>query len=178
MSNDVGCDVRTEQAELSTERIMGRVRAVLDPEGTQGITSAQRKLFETVSAFAVQFNMDRKNPIVGVVDHIGNYWRNWLFLILHTGTYRPSKIAKLLEALDPTHPISQRMLTLNLRILERDGLIQRNIVCDKFNHVEYSLTPMGKELVDQITLVIDWVCDHCMKIAEARAKFDAESDFY
>lgn len=169
MSNDLGLEVGIEQC-------MARVSAVLDPHGTGAITCAQRELFETVFTWAIQFNMERHNPIVGVVDHIGNYWRNWLFLILHTGTYRPSKIAKLLEAVDPSHPISQRMLTLNLRTLERDGLIERRVICDKFNHVEYKLTPLGDQLVEQLLSVMWWIGDHATEIAEARAKFDAANE--
>lgn len=178
MSNGSNWEVGTRRMDANAQDIMVRVRAVLDPDGAEEITPAQKRLFETVSGWAVQFDMDRKNPILGIVDHIGNYWRNWLFLILHTGTYRPSKIARLLEAVDPNHPISQRMLTLNLRILERDGLIQRNIVCVKSNHVEYSLTPIGMELVDQLESVIDWIGDYCEEIAKARALFDEKSKLY
>lgn len=167
----------SDDVEVGAERIMVRVRGVLDPQGTGEITAAQNKLFGKVAAWAIQFNMDRKNPIIDVVDHIGNYWRNWIFLILHTGTYRPSKMAKILEAVDPTHPISQRMLTLNLRLLERDGLIERKVICDKLNHVEYSLTPMGSELVEQLLAIIDWIGDHVPQISQARKKFDLENEF-
>lgn len=168
----------SDDVEVGAEQIMARVRAVLAHQDTGEITCAQKELFGRVAAWVVQFDMNRKNPILDVVDHIGNYWRNWLFLILHTGTYRPSKIARILEAMDPNHPISQRMLTLNLRLLERDGLVERNVVCDKLNHVEYSLTPMGNELVVQLLAVIAWVGDHVPQIADARARFDAANKFY
>jgi DNA-binding HxlR family transcriptional regulator len=162
--------------EAEAERIMARVRAVLDPESSGNISAAQKRLFESTSAQMVEFGAERKNPIVSVVDHIGNYWRNWLLVILHTGSYRPSKISKILEALDPSHPISQRMLTLNLRLLERDGLIERKVICTHTNHVEYSLTALGDQLAGQLKSLIEWVGDHASEIAEARIAFDKENE--
>jgi DNA-binding HxlR family transcriptional regulator len=162
--------------DAEAERIMVRVRAVLDPQNTGDISAAQRRLFESTSAQMVEFGAERKNPIVSVVDHIGNYWRNWLLVILNTGSYRPSKISRILEALDPSHPISQRMLTLNLRLLERDGLIERSVICAYTNHVEYGLTALGSQLAGKLMSLIEWIGDHAGEIAHARAAFDAASD--
>lgn len=162
--------------DAEAERIMVRVRAVLDPQNTGDISAAQRRLFESTSAQMVEFGAERKNPIVSVVDHIGNYWRNWLLVILNTGSYRPSRISRILEALDPSHPISQRMLTLNLRLLERDGLIERSVICAYTNHVEYGLTALGSQLAGKLMSLIEWIGDHAGEIAHARAAFDAASD--
>lgn len=165
--------VITEATAMAPEQIMARVRSVLDPDNAGKITFAQRELFEnTVSQIAL-FGAESTNPMVSIVDHVGNYWCNWLFMILRTGSYRPSMIIKILAALDPSRPISYRMLTLNLRALERDGLIEREMVSSEVNHVEYHLSALGRDLADQIAAMIRWIGDHGSEVVEARARFDA-----
>ncbi|MFJ1667591.1 winged helix-turn-helix transcriptional regulator [Streptomyces bottropensis] len=150
------------------------------PTGATTSTAARRcrtrrveELFEYVSGQLARFEQSSDNPIVAVVDHIGNYWRNWLLVIVRTRPYRPSTIQRLLAALDPSHPISQRMLTLNLRLLERDGIIAREVFDDGRRHVEYSLTPLGRELSGGFMTLLDCIDRHAGEIAESRARFDA-----
>lgn len=161
------------QARDDIAQIMARVRAVLDPSDSGRIDGAREELFEYVSGQLARFEQSSDNPIVAVVDHIGNYWRNWLLVIVRTGPYRPSTIQRLLAALDPSHPISQRMLTLNLRLLERDGIIAREVFDDGRRHVEYSLTPLGRELSGGFMTLLDCIDRHAGEIAESRARFDA-----
>lgn len=156
---------------------MARVRAALNRPDGRKLDRDQAEFFEYVASQLAKYESVRDNPIVNVVNHSGNYWRNWLLLIARSGPYRPSMIRKLLTALDPTHPISQRMLTLNLRLLERDGLILREVFDDERQrrHVEYSLTPIGRDLSDRLTSLIAWIDRHSVAIAEARVRFDSES---
>jgi DNA-binding HxlR family transcriptional regulator len=149
---------------------MSRVRAALG--SVNGIGADREELLEQLAAQITQFESVRNHPIVDVVDHVGNYWRNWLLVILRTGPYRPSTIRRLLAALDPAHPISQRMLTLNLRVLERDGLVAREVVDDEQLHVDYMLTALGRELSDRIMSLIDWIDQHAEEVLRARAAFD------
>ena len=155
-----------------TRLIMDRIASVLDPAGHAYISPVQRTLFEFLANQVSEFGADRGCPIVSMVDHVGNYWRNWLLLISRTGPYRPSTIMRLLEAIDPSHPISYRMLTLNLRILERDGLVRREVFNDEINHVEYELTSLGMELSDWILSLIQWIERRSPEVAEARISFD------
>lgn len=152
--------------------IMNRITYALDPTGKQSLTQEQAALFHRVASQVAKFEADRKSPIVSMVDHVGNYWRNWLLLISRTGPYRPSTIMRLLEAIDPPHPISYRMLTLSLRILERDGLVRRTVFDEEINHVEYELTLLGREFSDWILLLIEWVERRAPDVAEARMAFD------
>ncbi|MCX5326874.1 helix-turn-helix domain-containing protein [Streptomyces sp. NBC_00120] len=152
---------------------MARVRAVLDLSESGRLEGARKELFEYVAGQLARFERSSDNPIVAVVDHIGNYWRNWLLVIVRTGPYRPSTIQRLLAALDPSHPISQRMLTLSLRLLERDGIIAREVFDDGRRHVEYSLTPLGRELSDGFMALLDCIDRSAGEVAESRAKFDA-----
>jgi DNA-binding HxlR family transcriptional regulator len=159
----------------SMVQIMVRIRAILDPLDDGQMDCARHKFFTYISAQLVRFESTRDNPFVSVVDHVGNYWRNWLLMIVRTGPYRPSTIRRLLAALDPSHPISQRMLTLNLRLLERDGLIGRSVLDSERKHVEYSLTPLGRDLSDRIMALIGWINDHSDEIGRARASFDSRN---
>lgn len=167
-------DVATKD---DVEAIMERIGRVLDPTGGNRLTDEQRNLFTFVTRQVAEYDGDRKCPIVSLVDHVGNYWRNWLLLIGRTGPYRPSTIMKLLEAIDPSHPISYRMLTLNLRMLERDGLIRRRVISEEFNHVDYALTPLGQELSDWILSLVEWIDRRTDEVERARSLFDAAEPY-
>jgi len=68
--------------------------------------------------------------------------------------------------------ISQRMLTLTLRNLERDGLLIRELFAEVPLRVEYELTSLGKSLLDPMQAMVDWVEDNWKYVNAARAKFD------
>jgi DNA-binding HxlR family transcriptional regulator len=63
------------------------------------------------------------------------------------------------------------MLTLNLRMLERDGLIARDVIDDERRHVEYSLTVLGRGLSDRLLSLIDWIDQHVAEIEASNAAF-------
>jgi DNA-binding HxlR family transcriptional regulator len=69
--------------------------------------------------------------------------------------------------------ISQRMLTLTLRELERDGLVTRTIFPTVPPRVEYRLTKLGRTLRDPLIAVAEWVRKHQPAMVEARKIFDA-----
>lgn len=158
----------------AVDGIMSRVHGIL--ERTPAESDDSEKLFEYLVVQLVEFAWDRRAPVIGVTSHVGNYWRNWLLVILRAGPMRPSTIRRLLDAMDSSHPLSQRMLTQNLRMLERDGLLERAVVADARKHVEYSLTPLGRDLSDLIMRVIDWGCTNTDRINRARARFDASDE--
>ena len=85
---------------------------------------------------------------------------------------RPHRFSELRRAIDE---ISQRMLTLTLRQLERDGLVQRTVFPVIPPHVEYRLTPLGTTLLATITTLIDWSQAHREEIVAARAAYDARA---
>ena len=71
--------------------------------------------------------------------------------------------------------ISQRMLTLTLRGLERDGLITRTIFATIPPRVDYELTPLGRSLLEPVTGLSAWALRNIAKIEAARARFDGAS---
>jgi len=66
------------------------------------------------------------------------------------------------------------MLTLCLRGLERDGLINRDVIAVMPPHVEYSLTPLGVSLTKPVIALGSWASDHIADIDAARAAFDQQ----
>ena len=68
--------------------------------------------------------------------------------------------------------ISQRMLTLTLRGLERDGLITRTVFATIPPRVDYALTPLGRDLLVPVSALGAWAIRNQQKIARAREHFD------
>lgn len=103
-----------------------------------------------------------------VLNRIGDKWSVMVVGILgKSGTLRFNELKRMING------ISQRMLTLTLRNLERDGLVTRTIYPEVPPRVEYSLTEMGKTLDGPISSLWDWSSDHHQAILEARAIYDA-----
>jgi DNA-binding HxlR family transcriptional regulator len=72
--------------------------------------------------------------------------------------------------------VSQRMLTLTLRNLERDGLVSRTVTPTIPPRVDYELTDLGRSLLDPISALAQWALDNVEAIHEAQARYDAEHD--
>lgn len=70
--------------------------------------------------------------------------------------------------------ISQRMLSLTLRELQRDGMITRHVIATLPPRVEYTLTPLGKSFGTPIRTLGRWALDHLEQIDHARTAFDRE----
>jgi DNA-binding HxlR family transcriptional regulator len=68
--------------------------------------------------------------------------------------------------------VSQRMLTVTLRALERDGLVARKVYAVVPPRVEYTLTDMGHTLLDKVAALVMWAENHLTEIDAARADYD------
>ncbi len=68
--------------------------------------------------------------------------------------------------------ISQRMLTLTLRNLERDGLVTRTVYPEIPPRVEYQLTELGRTLTAPLDALWNWAAEHMDSVNEARANYD------
>jgi DNA-binding HxlR family transcriptional regulator len=69
--------------------------------------------------------------------------------------------------------ISQRMLTLTLRRLERDGVVSRTVHPTVPPQVEYNLTAIGRSLTHLVRALAEWSADHSAAIADSRRRWDA-----
>ena len=71
--------------------------------------------------------------------------------------------------------ISQRMLTVTLRSLERDGIVTRTVHNVMPPNVTYELTPMGTDMLAAATPLLRWSTEYLPRINEARADYDART---
>jgi len=91
-------------------------------------------------------------------------------MALSFGSRRFSELKRELDG------ISQRMLTLSLRGLERDGLITRTVTPTIPPRVDYELTELGLSLRTPVKALGQWASDHIDCIRAAQERFDAEQD--
>ena len=104
-----------------------------------------------------------------VLSRVGD---KWTVLVVSTLGDGPKRFNELRKALGS---ISQRMLTLTLRGLERDGLVTRTVFPTIPPRVDYELTALGRSLLDPVSELGSWARKNRAAIADARRKFDAGS---
>ena len=102
-----------------------------------------------------------------VLNRVGDKWSVQIVALLGDGPLRFSELRRSIEG------ISQRMLTLTLRGLERDGLITRTVFPEIPPRVDYALTRLGSTLLEPLTALAEWASEYRTSIQEAREKFDA-----
>src|SRR5438552_16299163 len=104
-----------------------------------------------------------------ILDRIADKWSLLVICILADGVRRFSELRREIDG------ISQRMLTLTLRQLEREGLVDRKVFPVVPPRVDYKLTPLGSTLLDTIQSLVAWAGEHGNEIAAARAAYDARA---
>jgi DNA-binding HxlR family transcriptional regulator len=103
-----------------------------------------------------------------VLSRVGDRWSTLVIYRLSHGRLRFNELKRELG-------ISQRMLSLTLRDLERDGLVNRYYFPTIPPRVEYELTEVGNSLRVPIGALADWALDNLQTINSARADFDAQT---
>jgi DNA-binding HxlR family transcriptional regulator len=93
----------------------------------------------------------------------------WTVLVVSTLGDGPKRFNELRKALGS---ISQRMLTLTLRALERDGLVTRTVFPTIPPRVDYELTKLGRSLLEPVSALGLWARRNRPIIQEARRRFD------
>jgi DNA-binding HxlR family transcriptional regulator len=103
-----------------------------------------------------------------VLNRVGDKWSVLVIGLLGNGTQRFSELRRSIEG------ISQRMLTLTLRGLERDGLVTRTVFPTIPPRVDYELTKLGRTLLEPVRVLATWAEKHRQEIQDARDRFDAK----
>jgi len=101
-----------------------------------------------------------------VLARVGDKWSVLVVTLLGQGPRRFNELRRAIGG------ISQRMLTLTLRGLERDGLVTRTVYPTVPPRVDYGLTPLGRDLLVPVSALGDWAIRNQGKIARAREQFD------
>ncbi|GGQ66366.1 winged helix-turn-helix transcriptional regulator [Streptomyces asoensis] len=113
---------------------------------------------------------DEACPVTEVLDRVAGKWSIGILIAAAHGPVRFTELERSING------ISRRMLTLTLRRLERDGLLVRTVYPTVPPKVEYTVTPMARELHDSLTGLVGWAERHRSAIAEARAAYDTATE--
>jgi DNA-binding HxlR family transcriptional regulator len=111
----------------------------------------------------------RCRSIAPILARVGDKWSILIVMMLARGPRRFNELKRLIEG------ISQRMLTFNLRGLERDGLVKRTMFPTIPPRVDYELTDLGKSLCLPVITLGQWADANLDTIEASRAAFDAKA---
>ena len=106
--------------------------------------------------------------IRNLLDRVGDKWSLVIIDMLSEGTLRYSELDHKIGS------ISQKMLTVTLKSLETDGLIDRKVYPQVPPRVEYSLTELGETLLPSITMLKRWAADSQPAILETRSRMQTK----
>jgi DNA-binding HxlR family transcriptional regulator len=105
-----------------------------------------------------------------LLSRIGDKWTVLVVQTLGSGSKRFNELRREIPS------VSQRMLTLTLRNLERDGLVNRTVTPTIPPRVDYELTELGRSLQKPICGLANWAMENVGAIHEAQARFDTGHD--
>ena len=108
--------------------------------------------------------------VASVLARVGDKWSVFVIMMLIDGPLRFNELKRMIGG------VSQRMLTLTLRGLERDGLVTRTVFPTIPPRVDYELTDLGRGLWQPVEALGKWAADHQPEIEDARARFDRRND--
>lgn len=109
---------------------------------------------------------DQGKTIRALLDRIADKWALLIMATLHDGPFRFTELRHRIPG------ISQRMLTLTLRNLERDGLVTRSVFAEVPPRVEYELTDLAESLIPHAVALADWAAEYVPTIEANRAAYD------
>jgi len=107
------------------------------------------------------------NAMGDILNRIGDKWSVMIVGYLTRKTMRFNELRNAIGG------ISQRMLTLTLRNLERDGLVTRTVFPEIPPRVEYQLTDLGRTLTEPLDALWNWAAEHQGEVQGARQRYDA-----
>jgi DNA-binding HxlR family transcriptional regulator len=117
---------------------------------------------------------DPSNPVCRTISTLlARIGDKWTVLVVQTLGDGPKRFNELRREIPS---VSQRMLTLTLRNLERDGLVNRTVTPTIPPRVDYELTDLGHSLQKPICGLANWATENVEAIHVAQRRFDAEHD--
>jgi DNA-binding HxlR family transcriptional regulator len=105
-----------------------------------------------------------------IADMLARIGDKWSLLIVSTLGETPMRFNELRRHIAD---ISQKMLSSTLKVLERDGLVQRTVLPSVPPQVEYALTDLGRELLRPVNALAEWTAANTPRIMAARAQYDS-----
>lgn len=135
----------------------------------------RRPAILTLAQDMARYGNDRDAPARAVMGMLGDRWTSLILLILSHGETRHADLKRVMVALSSEQAISQRVLTLKLRALERDGFVLRSVSGDIPPKVAYRLSDLGIDLSAQVHAMIGWINDRSQDIHRARVAYDRQA---
>ncbi len=123
-----------------------------------------------VTGIGLQHGSEDCRAVSAILARIGDKWTVLIVALLGGGPKRFNEIKRMVGG------ISQRMLTLTLRGLERDGLVTRTVTPTNPPRVDYALTDTGLSLWQPVEVLSNWARAHRKTIEAARQTFDGRPD--
>lgn len=108
-------------------------------------------------------------PVRAILTRVGDKWSILTIMLLRERPYRFGELRRSIEG------ISQRMLTLTLRGLERDGLVSRTVFPTNPPQVQYALTTLGESICEPVHALGRWALENLSGIDAARQSYDRAS---
>jgi len=108
--------------------------------------------------------------VASILARVGDKWSVFVIMMLGGGPKRFNELKRMVGG------ISQRMLTLTLRGLERDGLVTRTVFPTIPPRVDYELTDLGRGLSQPVKALGEWAISHQDQIEAARSRFDGRNE--
>lgn len=108
--------------------------------------------------------------VADILSRIGDKWTVFVVATLSDGPMRFTEVKRTING------ISQRMLTLTLRGLERDGFVTRTVTPSIPPRVDYELTELGRTLIVPLQAIGEWARTHRQQVEDARSAFDMATD--
>lgn len=107
-------------------------------------------------------------PSRGVLEHVTSRWGVLVLVTLLEGTHRFSELRRKVGG------VSEKMLAQTLHTLEQDGFVLREAYPVIPPRVDYSLTPLGREVAGHVETLVDWIEDNLSRVMEARGQHEAD----
>jgi DNA-binding HxlR family transcriptional regulator len=154
--------VRTRERKIGTSRCLGHLEVTVDVGDPRPPADLDADRDAGLDA-GLAASPCRASEVLG---RVGDKWSLQVIFCLGGGTRRFTDLKRGIDG------ISQRMLTVTLRGLERDGIVTRTMYPVVPPRVDYALTPMGATLLDAVGTLIGWAHAHLDQIEAARAAYD------
>jgi len=105
-----------------------------------------------------------------ILNRVGDKWTMQVIVVLR---FQPRRFNDLKRQVNG---ISQQMLTRTLKVLERDGLVERTVRATSPPQVDYALTPFGVSLAEPVRQLAQWALANLTILYDNRARYDASND--
>lgn len=153
------------------------ILAALDAIGTDRAERDRQRHADNLTELLrnmARFGNHRSDPVRMIAAYLGDRWSSLIMHLLSGGMLRFGELRRLVCFVSAEHHISQQVLTLKLRTLERDGLVARHVTTDVPPRVEYQLSALGVAAYDHFCALVRWSEQASPVIRAARRDYDRQ----